>query len=58
MKKKYYARRRRVRRRVKTRFFVIIGLLVLEFIMLISKVVNLARNKRFKGRKAKNRRLT
>jgi len=33
--------------------YVIIGLLVLEFIMLISKVVNLARNKRFKGRKAK-----
>jgi len=28
MKKKYYARRRRVRRRVRTRFFVIIGLLV------------------------------
>ena len=28
MKKKYYARRRRVRRTVKTRFFIIIGLLV------------------------------
>ena len=28
MKKKYYARRRRVRRRVRTRFFVIIGLMV------------------------------
>jgi hypothetical protein len=28
MKKKYYARRRRTRRTVKTRFFIIIGLLV------------------------------
>jgi len=43
MKKKYYARRRRARRTVKTRFFVIIGLLVAALavgIFFIVKAIN------------------